>query len=361
MIKSLAKKGVAMVVAALLCGGAAQMAEAQDVTFPEQSSDPVALDLSGATPSDDLLRVFVQGAETPMAGEYSHEDETLLFDPAFGFEIGQDYVARVLWDGAQTEVGFRLPNSEESVPATVIQTYPSGDVLPENTLRFYIHFSTPMQPHVAFDYIRLVDASGVEDEAAFMRFRQELWNEDRTRLTVLFDPGRIKREVATNLELGPALLSGEHYTLLVEGGWPSADGSTVLSTFSRTFRVSGPLRTRPDASLWGANVPCAGTRDPLTIGFDRPFDRHLLTRALRVETEAGAAINGVIEVADAEHAWSLTPHQPWSLEDFSLVASPFLEDVAGNNFRDLLDHVAGSDDITPSAINLRISIQDCTG
>ena len=71
------------------------------------------------------------------------------------------------------------------VDAKVVGIYPSGDVLPENVLRFYIHFARPMKPHVAFDCIKLLDASGNADEAAFMRFKQELWNEDRTRLAVL--------------------------------------------------------------------------------------------------------------------------------------------------------------------------------
>ena len=153
-----------------------------------------------------------------MAGRYALTDDTLTFSPAFGFDPGQDYVARV-WTSRNGHalVAFRLPLEAATVPAAVTEIYPSGETLPENVLRFYIHFSAPMTPHVAFDYIKLRDASGTVDDAAFMRFKQELWNEDRTRLTVLIDPGRIKRDVATNLELGPALLAGQQYTLSVDG------------------------------------------------------------------------------------------------------------------------------------------------
>ena len=122
--------------------------------------------------------------------------------------------------------------------------YPSGDLLPENVLRFYVHFSEPMTPHLASDFVTLRDASGVADRAAFMKFKQELWNADRTRLTVLIDPGRIKRSVATNLDLGPALLEGERYSLTVDEGWPSADGSSVLPSFLETLqRDRGPEGT----------------------------------------------------------------------------------------------------------------------
>lgn len=335
------------------------MAQAQDVTLPQQGTDPVVLDLGGLPPTDDMLRVFVQGAETPLAGQYSVTEDTLLFTPAFGFEIGQEYAARILSDGEKAEIAFRLPGTNQTVPATVTEIYPSGDVLPENTLRFYIHFSTPMQPHVAFDYIRLVDASGVADDAAFMRFRQELWNEDRTRLTLLIDPGRIKREVATNLELGPALLAGESYSLRVDGGFPAADGASELVAFSQTFQVSDALRLLPDTRQWSTNAPCWGTRDPLILTFDRPFDRHLLTRALRVLGASGEEVQGTAEVENAEHAWSFAPHEPWPDEELRLVVDPTLEDVAGNNFQDLLDHVAGTQNPDTKATQLSISTAEC--
>lgn len=315
----------------------------------------------------EILQVFVGNADeccddtTPVAGRYAFEGNILSFTPAFGFSAAQDYIVLIRSAQGDERIPFRLASDVDIVPAAVTEVYPSGDVMPENTLRFYIHFSVPMRPHVAFDYIRLSDASGNVDEAAFMQFSQELWNEDRTRLTVLIDPGRIKREVATNLELGPALLAGQRYTLSVEGGWPSADGASVLPVFERSFLVSGALRTRPDVSLWTVNAPCAGTRDPLTVSFDRPFDRHLLAHALRLETGDALGIDGTIQIEDMERTWSFTPQQPWPLGDLRLVGNPILEDVAGNNFRDLLDHVAGTQEIDPSSTNLPISIRGCSG
>lgn len=217
-----------------------------------------------------------------------------------------------------------------------------------------------MQPQVALDYIQLRDASGTVDAAAFMRFKQELWNEDRTRLTVLVDPGRIKREVATNVELGPALLAGQQYTLAVAGGWPSANAASVLPAFTKTFQVTEALRSLPDTDLWTVNAPCAGTPDPMLVTFDRPFDRHLLARALRLETEEGERVEGAITVAEAEHAVNFTPLDPWPAGDLVLIANPALEDVAGNNFRDLLDHIAGQQESDVSTSQRSIRVQNCT-
>ena len=354
------KNRIAKLLAVLSISALAPMAQAQEVSLPQTIWDPVVLHLPQGSSGDDMLNVFVKGAETPIAGRYSLANDALSFFPAFGFEPGQEYVARI-GVGDQVKVIFRIPDDRVVVPAEVTDLYPSGGILPENTLRFYIHFSVPMQPQVAFNYIKLRDASGAVDEAAFMQFKQELWNEDRTRLTVLIDPGRIKREVATNAELGPALLAGQQYTLAVEGGWPSADGLTILPTFTKTFQVSEALRSLPTTSHWSVNSPCAGTRAPLTVAFDRPFDRHLLMRSLRVEAGEGRVIEGKIVVDLAEHGLLFNPAQPWPTEDLRLIADTTLEDVAGNNFHDLLDHLAGTEQIDTSSSELRIRTRSCAG
>lgn len=352
--------GIAKVLAVLFTSVLATMTEAQEVSLPKTGADPVVLHVAQGPSDADMLKVFVQGAETPIAGRYRLGEGSVSFAPAFGFEPHQTYVARYVTEGRAARVTFQLPDAARTPNAAVTQVFPSGDTLPENTLRFYIHFSVPMRPQVAFDYIKLRDASGTVDAAAFMRFKQELWNEDRTRLTVLIDPGRIKREVATNVELGPALQAGQRYTLTVEAGWPSADGTSALPGFAKRFQVSDPLRTRPDTNFWSANAPCAGTRAPLTVAFDRPFDRHLLTQTLELATAAGEVIEGRADVEAAEQIWRFSPVRPWPSAELVLTADPTLEDVAGNNFQDLLDHVAGQDsDAARSALG--IGTRDCTG
>lgn len=353
------KHGIARALAILLCSLLAPMAQAQDLTLPQVGTDPVILRVADGTAHPEMLEVTLQGADMPIAGRYEVNGGTVAFSPAFGFDAGQDYVVRLPHDNKT--VPFRIATDTAQLAPAVTHIYPSGDTLPENTLRFYIHFSVPMQPHVAFDYIKLRDASGAVDDAAFMRFKQELWNEDRTRLTVLIDPGRIKREVATNVELGPALLAGQQYTLVVEDGWPSAGGSTVLPAFTKTFQVSEALRSRPNTNEWSTNVPCVGSRAPLTVAFDRPFDRQLLMRSLRVEDSEGGLIEGKIDVEIAELVWLFEPAQPWPADDLRLIADTTLEDVAGNNFHDLLDHVAGQEESGTSSSELRISTRNCTG
>ena len=330
-------------------------AEELRVSLPEFGSDPVVLylpdEITETPEPSDLVQVFVGVSDpccegrTPIAGRYTRDGNTVAFSPAFGFVPGQDYVARAMTtrDNAQL-VPFQIASEAPTLDAVVTGIYPSGDVLPENVLRFYIHFATPMAPHVAFDYIKLRDASGTADDAAFMKFKQELWNADRTRLTVLIDPGRIKRNVATNVELGPALLEGQRYTLEIDAGWPSADGRSILPGFTKSFAVGAPLRTLPNLAHWEATRPCVGTQGALYVTFDRPFDRHLLDQSIHVTGGDGRDIEGILIVGGNERSLIFTQHAAWSVDAIQIIVDATLEDVAANNFRDLLDHV-GNDTI----------------
>ena len=178
------------------------------------------------------------------------------------------------------------------------------------------------------------------------------------RLTVLIDPGRIKRNVATNVALGPALLEGQAYTLSIKGGWPAADGRSVLPAFTKHFTVGAPLRDLPAVEKWIAMRPCTGTKGPLHITFDRPFDRHLLSGAVHIKDAVGTDVNGALIIGDEERSLTFTPSAPWAGDDIQIVVSADLEDVAANNFRDLLDHVDGDVSEMPSTV-LPIDLTTC--
>ena len=335
-----------------------------DLVLPRRVGEPVTLRLDrdehDPDPTDrgQRLAVFVGAVNSyregrlPIAGRHEHDGQFLRFTPAFQLVGGQDYVVRTRRNGESPRLAeFRIPCETPASPAFVTAVYPSGDVLPENVLRFYVHFSAPMTPHLASEFVTLRDASGVADPAAFMKFKQELWNEDRTRLTVLIDPGRIKRGVATNLELGPALVEGERHALTIWEGWKSADGSSVLPSFSKHFRVTEALRERPDVGRWTSRPPRVGTREQLLVTFDRPFDRHLVSQALDVVASDGHPIDGTPLVGESEMSWSFTPVEPWPASGIRVTVDDSLEDVAGNNLRELLDREIRPQPTTDSSLH----------
>src|SRR5690606_6065275 len=124
----------------------------------------------------------------------------------------------------------RPKNSE---PARLIALYPTTSVVPENLLKFYLHFSVPMSRGEVYDRVRLFDTNGKRVEHPFLELSEELWSPDGKRLTLYFDPGRIKRGLKPRELFGPALIEGGEYTLKIDRGWPDADGRPLAEGFEK--------------------------------------------------------------------------------------------------------------------------------
>ena len=90
-----------------------------------------------------ILQVFVDPGTKPMLGTYRVEDKLIRFVPRYPLLEGQRYRAEYMRDGGAS-ASFMIPKRTTS-PTRVVQIYPSTDVLPENLLRFYIHFSAAMR------------------------------------------------------------------------------------------------------------------------------------------------------------------------------------------------------------------------
>jgi hypothetical protein len=169
-------------------------------------------------------------------------------------------------------------------------------------------------------------------ELPFLEIDQELWNRAGTRLTLLFDPGRIKRGLVPNREAGPPLEPGVHYRLQIATGWPDARGAPLVQIYCKDFVVVAADRDPPDPARWKIHAPRAGTRDPLSVEFPEPMDRALLDTMLFVEKTEGD-----ITVDRDETRWQFTPREPWSAGEHGLNFDTALEDLAGNRIGRLFD------------------------
>ncbi|REG85650.1 hypothetical protein [Marinomonas pollencensis] len=332
-------------------------AQAGTVSLPSAEGQPISIALN-ALPDDaitgnlaDYLSVFVgiknQCCEqlTPIAGHYYHDETRAYFKPYFEFVKGQSYVVKTKEitpaQKLKTHLNEFMLTAATPKAVKVMKIQPNSALIPENTLRFYLYFTQPMKPNVAFNYIKLVNAEGVEDNAAFMKFKQELWSADRKRLTLLMDPGRIKRGVETNLELGPALEAGKAYKIIVKAGWPTANGNQTLAGFSHSYQINNALRTLPDVNKWKITPPKIGSLQPLRIQFDRLFDYQLLQSEISLFSSDGNEISGKISNDEEHQIWQFTPKKQWRNKHIVLSVNAKLEDVAGNNFKDVMDHPVG--------------------
>jgi hypothetical protein len=282
----------------------------------------------------------------PVHGGYTVDDDGVVFTTRFPLEPGLRYravfdplaLAREVGRGAGTE-GVALPYSADfEVPARVIEpttevsaVYPSADRVPENLLKFYVHFSAPMSRGEAYRRTRLLREDGSAVELPFLEIDEELWNSEGTRLTLFFDPGRLKREVTPLEEIGPALEDGRSYTLSIDAAWPDARGAPLRRGFEKRFRVGPPDREPPDPQGWRIEAPAAGTRDALRVVASEPLDHALLVRLLSVEDAGGGAVAGAAAVGSGETSWSFAPEAPWRAGAHALVIDTVIEDLAGNN------------------------------
>jgi hypothetical protein len=285
-----------------------------------------------------LLRVHVAGADGPaVAGRYVVTRDGLQFHPRFPFDPGRAYL--VHFDPARLPSPrdtpplaqvVSLPAAPASLPTTVTAISPGGGAWPENLLRFYIHFSGPMSRSSALGYVRLEDDRGAVVEDAFLPLDVDLWNADRTRYTVFFDPGRVKRGILPNVERGRALDAGRRYSVVVESGWRDAAGQPLASPY-RYDLTAGPAVDRAIAvEDWRIDAPAAGTRRPLAITFPWALDAVLLQRAIGVSRGDGSTVAGPIRVAEGDRRWELLPDDPWRSGPHQLIVLSLLEDPAGN-------------------------------
>lgn len=275
-----------------------------------------------------------------MLGEVRLAGNNLILEPRYPLEPGLVYRVVLRGEGLSASRGsppslnevFTL-EKRDSAPAVVEHVYPSAQVVPENLLKFYLHFSRPMSRGEAYRHVQLFDAHGDLVEDPFLELGEELWNGAGTRFTLFFDPGRIKRGLKPREEVGPVLEEGQYYTLVVSADWPDAEGRRLAREHRQSFRVAGPDDEQPNPQNWRLAAPAAGTRQPLEVRFPEPLDHAMLVRVLNVVDAAGQSIAGEIEVADNETRWRFTPARPWREGDYRLVIDTALEDMAGNSIR----------------------------
>lgn len=293
----------------------------------------------------------------PLLGTYIVATDTLRFRPRFRPADGVSYVAS--FDGAALYARVKQSAPEAlarvstatwrhdapaEAPSTVVrEIYPTGDAVPMNLLRMYVEFSAPMSSGRSYDFVKLyAEGDSLLEEPFFTAGGAvELWDPERTRLTILFDPGRIKRDLKPHEEAGLPLREGKQYRLVIDSSWRDAQGRPLVRSHVKHFQVGAQDRSLVRTSAWRLTSPRPDSRDSLVVTFPEPLDRALLARMLAVRDSAGHAIEGEIVVSDRETRWAFAPRNPWRRHSYALHVDTELEDLAGNNLEKLFDVAPG--------------------
>jgi hypothetical protein len=343
---------------AIACLGLTAVATAAqpELRLVEKDKSPVAIEVTGLPreltsqlttlkANDDawrrILSVRVGKSPAPdqpaMSGNYELREGALRCTPQFPLRAGLAYRAEVFLPApnrnsapSHYERVFELPAPAPGEPARVTTVYPSAATLPENQLRFYLHFATPMARGEAYEHLALLKADGKPVLRPFLEIGQELWDTSGTRLTLLIDPGRIKRGLSPREEHGPVLEAEGKYTLVITKGWRDAAGQTLADDYRKTFTAGPPVETAIDHKAWKIAPPASGSKDSLVVTFPQPLDRALLEHTITVAGPDGKPIAGEVTVGKDERIWKYSADQAWIAGKHELVIDTTLEDLAGN-------------------------------
>ena len=292
------------------------------------SADEVRVNDQGQieAPGGDV-RVFRGDAATPLFGSVSKERDTVRFAPVLPFVPGEGYrIEFQQTDGTWSTQRLRVERPHAEAPTAAMLH--SDTPFPANALKFYLHFSQPMEQGVFLDRLTLLRQDGSVVSGAFRE--TELWSPDGKRLTLWLHPGRQKTGVNLNTDEGPVLREGETYTLKLAANWRSAAGVALGKPCTFGIIATAPDNQCPDPQRWKVTAPKAGTRDPLHLLFDEPLDPAMLVSALSVN-RGKARLAGAVHIAPDARSWSFTPTGMWPAGSYTLEIDPLLEDLAGNN------------------------------
>jgi len=318
---------------------------------------------------ENIFRVHAEAAHgvnwrelPPVQGTHRVKGNLLIFEPLFPLQAGINYHA--VFEPAKADAiveTLRLETHLAERETFVSQVYPTADALPENLLKFYLHFSAPMSQGRAYRHIRILNTRDQIIDLPFLEIDEELWNPDGTRLTVLFDPGRIKSGLLPHEQEGPVLQAGQAYTLRIDAAWPDANGAPLRRSFTKHFVATAPDIEMPSPAHWEITTPDAGSTGPLRLLFPEPLDQALLQRLVWVETAEQHAVNGQTHVDDNERRWVFTPDQSWNPGNYRIVIGTALEDLAGNSVARPfeVDRIQRPDDVfLPEHVTLKFSIRE---
>ena len=295
----------------------------------------VPMELLTGVPKDSIpgsLRVQLANKNTSVLGEYLIKDNAIVFKPLIAFTRGLKYEI-IIASKQLAEIEIPLPDL--TMAPEVLAIYPTSDTVPVNLLKIYIEFSKQMQEGDALKNITVIKNQSDTIPSVFLD--QELWNKERTVLTLWLDPGRIKRDLQPNKKLGAPLEQNNNYQIIINRDWQDGQGVLLKSAYKKNFIVVQRDGISPDPSNWTINKPTAGRRQSLKIALHESLDYILLKNVIRITDNQGSIINGIIETTNEETILVFIPSAEWKPGDYTVEIESRLEDLAGNNLNRLFD------------------------
>jgi hypothetical protein len=281
------------------------------------------------------VRVVRAGSKSKQGifGNFSIDGHMVNFQPLIPLSPGLSYE---IWQDEKLIGTLSIPLNKGEAPK-LLTIYPEQDTMPENLLKFYFHFSHTMRTGQVLEHIYLLDKNKDTMQRVFLNLQPELWDKTGTVLTLWLDPGRIKRDLVLNKELGNPLKKAQTYQLVIDSNWKDTRGIKLGKTYSKHFTVGERDGEIPDINKWALTIPKAGSHNPLIIQTGEALDHYLLNESITVLNDNGETIKGNIHTEGRDKLWLFAPDAAWEHGNYRLQVKANLEDQAGNNLNRVFD------------------------
>ncbi|EZH75581.1 hypothetical protein ATO12_02000 [Aquimarina atlantica] len=304
----------------------------------------------GEIPKDEFSSI------NPVLGKLIEEKTSIRFTPLIPFGWNQKYTV-VYGDTIEY---FVLDIPEEYEYLSVTSIYPSAKTLPSNLLKWYIQFSHPINETHIYDHIRFINAVGDTLPRAALSLENALISNHGKLLTVWVEPGRQKRDLIPNKQLGPVFKNENSYKLVVLKKLKDINGISMHDNFIHSFQITNADRIKPDINSWKIQAPKVNSKSRLLISCHEPLDYGSTQNSITVINTKGEKINGNWQFTDHESTMFFTPLHPWKKGNYNILLQPHIEDLAGNNLDRLFDSEITdtiSSHILPKVHKIKFSIK----
>ncbi len=283
-------------------------------------------------------------ASNPIIGERTIKENAFHFLPLVPFSWEQEYTVVINED--LSYVSLATPSNYNTMEVSRI--YPSSEVVPSNILKWHVQFSHPINKTSVYKHIEFRNEKGIAIPRAILPLENILISDDGRLLTLWVEPGRQKRGLIPNEELGAVFQKGQKYSLHIAKELKDENGIAMSEDYLHSFVVHEADRLQPNVELWKIKSPTAVTTSPLHIDLQQPLDYVSATNKMVVMNNEGLVISGTWALYDGDTTLSFTPDTSWSSGAYWLQIDPRLDDLAGNNLIRLFDSPIESNNATPN-------------
>ncbi len=297
-----------------------------------QKAYQISFEGSGSTQE---YSVLLKGQTNAVLGDVLKEEENIVFRPVIPFSWDKEYE---IYKNGDFYMEFTVRAPENVIRPKLLGIYPKLDTLPENLLKMYFEFDQPMQQsRSSLEYIKVFNLTKGGEVDIFLPLENELWNREKTRLTLWLDPGRIKKDLIPNKKRGVPIEEGNQYELIVERHFSGGDyGADLGKPSIKRFYVHRRDRESPVINQWKLTVPKSNTKEGLGIDFKESLDYFLIQETIRA-FKGKEELGGAFFVSKKGNSVVFIPEGPWQKGTYSIHIESRLEDLAGNNLNRLFD------------------------